>query len=82
MMIDGAATKLSDEELFVLFKDGDNQVFEALYKRYRSYLVEIAERKLLSREIAEDVVQEIFLSLNNRRTEIEIQVPLSGFSIN
>lgn len=72
-------TELCDEELFNLFQEGDNRAFAELYLRYRAYLVTIAEKMLTSKQMAEDVVQEIFLSLLNRRSEVDIQISLKAY---
>lgn len=70
---------LQDEELFRLFQKGENSAFDEIYRRYRAVLTSIAEKMLESSQIAEDIVQEIFLSLINRRYEIEIQVSLRAY---
>lgn len=70
---------LPDEELFRLFQLGDNRAFEEIFRRYNNLLVSLAERILGSRPMAEDIVQEIFLSLCNRRGGIEIQVSLRAY---
>ncbi|HMR84314.1 MAG TPA: RNA polymerase sigma-70 factor [Niabella sp.] len=72
-------TTLPDEELFRLFQNGENRAFDELYRRYRELLTSMAERMLASRQMAEDIVQEIFLSLFNRKSQIEIQVSLKSY---
>ncbi|WP_114789115.1 RNA polymerase sigma-70 factor [Niabella yanshanensis] len=72
-------SSLQDEELFHLFQNGENRAFDEIYKRYKDLLTSAAERILMSRQMAEDIVQEIFLSLFNRRLKIEIQVSLKAY---
>ncbi|MCH5596462.1 RNA polymerase sigma-70 factor [Niabella ginsengisoli] len=50
-----------------------------MYARYRLVLKEMAEKMLDSKQIAEDIVQELFLNLYNRRYQIDIQVSLRSY---
>lgn len=70
---------LTDEVLFRLFQNGETGAFDELYLRYRELLTSVAERMVTSRQLAEDIVQEIFLSLFDRRQRIEIQVSLKAY---
>ncbi|MBZ4191352.1 RNA polymerase sigma factor [Niabella beijingensis] len=70
---------LADEALFRMFQNGQTGAFDELYRRYRDPLISVAERMVTSRQLAEDIVQEIFLSLFNRRLRIEIQVSLRAY---
>ncbi|MCF3108122.1 RNA polymerase sigma-70 factor [Niabella sp. CC-SYL272] len=70
---------LTDEVLFRLFQNGETRAFDELYRRYWELLASVAERMVTSRQLAEDIVQEIFLSLFDRRLRIEIQVSLKAY---
>jgi len=70
---------LTDEVLFRLFQHGETGAFDELYRRYWELLTSVAERMVTSRQLAEDIVQEIFLSLFDRRLRIEIQVSLKAY---
>ncbi len=66
--------QLSDMDLFNLFKHNDVRAFEVVYSRLWPELLESACRKLGSKQKAEDLVQEIFVSLYRKRTALEISV--------
>ena len=72
---------LLDEELFSLTRNNESRAFDEIYRRYKDLLTSMAERMLESHQMAEDIVQEIFLSLYNRRTKIEIQSSLKAYLI-
>jgi RNA polymerase sigma-70 factor (ECF subfamily) len=65
---------LSDLDLFNLFKLDDVRAFEVVYNRLWPELLESACRKLGSKQKAEDLVQEIFVSLFNKKNVLEISV--------
>jgi RNA polymerase sigma-70 factor (ECF subfamily) len=69
----------SDEELFNHVKQDDKKAFEELFKRYWAFLLDNAYKPLQSREKAEDIVQEIFISLFIRRHTIELAVSLKAY---
>ncbi|MBV8991289.1 MAG: sigma-70 family RNA polymerase sigma factor [Solirubrobacterales bacterium] len=54
---------LADEELMQLVRDGDARAFEVIFDRHASAAFSLAYRMCGRRAIAEDVVQETFLSL-------------------
>jgi RNA polymerase sigma-70 factor (ECF subfamily) len=72
-------THLSDLELFSLAKQENIQAFEVMYKRYWPELIDAAYRRLQSRQKAEDIVQEIFISLYNKRTVLEFTVSVKAY---
>lgn len=55
--------ELSDLELILLWQTGEELAFEVIYKRYSVQLLSIAYRKVGERNIAEDIVQEVFITL-------------------
>lgn len=55
--------ELSDIELILLWQKGEELAFEVIYKRYAVQLLSIAYRKVGERDIAEDIVQEVFITL-------------------
>ncbi|MBV8220503.1 MAG: sigma-70 family RNA polymerase sigma factor [Solirubrobacterales bacterium] len=54
---------LADEELMVLIHDGDVRAFEVVFDRHATAAFSLAYRMCGRRPVAEDVVQEAFLSL-------------------
>jgi RNA polymerase sigma-70 factor (family 1) len=68
-----------DPDLFLLVKQNDVKAFEELYNRYWPALVNTAYKKLSSREKAEDIVQNIFIDIYQRRTTIELTISLKAY---
>src|SRR5438046_3779762 len=54
---------LADEDLMQLVRRGDNEAFEVVYERHATAAFSLAYRMVGTRNAAEDVVQEAFLSL-------------------
>jgi RNA polymerase sigma-70 factor (family 1) len=63
----------TDSELLTLTKTGDHAAFTALYSRYWKVLLALAYSHTKDKSIAEEIVQELFVSLWNRKGSIEIQ---------
>jgi RNA polymerase sigma-70 factor (ECF subfamily) len=58
-----ALTQLADEDLMQLVRRGDANAFEVVYERHATVAHSLAYRMTQSRNTAEEVVQEAFLSL-------------------
>src|SRR6201747_1089820 len=58
-----AFAQLADEDLMQLVRRGDAAAFEAVYDRHSTAAFSLAYRMTGTRNTAEDVVQEAFLSL-------------------
>lgn len=69
----------SDEELLREIQNGNEAAFAAVYNHYQPLLLMEAYYKIRSTAEAEDMVQEIFTSLWNRRKEISISIPLKHY---
>lgn len=72
-------TNLADSQLFQLVKQDDIKAFEELYNRYWSDLIDAAYRRLQSRQKAEDIIQDIFVSLYQKRHTLDITVSLKAY---
>lgn len=59
----------TDEELMVLLKEGDAMAFEAIYQRYHSLLYIYAHKKLHNKEESQDIIQDVLLTVWNKRFE-------------
>jgi len=68
-----------EEELLLSVKRGDASAFATLYKRYRPQLLTEAYQKIRNQQEAEDIVQEIFASLWQRRRELAINSSLKHY---
>jgi RNA polymerase sigma-70 factor (family 1) len=64
---------LSDTELTELLRSGDEQVFTEIYNRYWKKLLAIANNLTKDKPAAQEIVQEVFISLWNRKDIIYIQ---------
>ena len=65
--------------MLILLKQEDHEAFEEIYHRYWSGLFAFAYNRLNSRHLGEEVVQEIFLNLWNRRIEADRIVSLQAY---
>lgn len=70
---------LSDQQLFLLVKEDDCRAFEELYSRHWFPLVDAAYRRLQSEQKAEDLVQDLFMSLYQKRHTLEFTVSLQAY---
>ncbi len=66
--------RLKDSELANLLKSGDESAFRILYDRYWSRIYVVASKRLNNSAEAEEVVQDIFLSLWRKRETFELRV--------
>jgi RNA polymerase sigma-70 factor (family 1) len=69
----------SDDELFLLLKEGDHRAYAILYERYWAILFRYSRRILQNEEESRDVVQDVFVMLWAKAETLEIQVSLSCF---
>lgn len=74
-----AYSTLSDVDLTALLQTGDNAAFLEIYDRYKGLLLAYAYRKLQNKQEAQDVVQDIFISLWEKRENFVLKTYLSGF---
>ena len=58
---------LSEENLLDLIKNDQNEAFRFLFQKYYSRLLGYAIRFVQEREIAEDIIQEVFISFWEKR---------------
>ncbi len=58
---------LSEENLLDLIKNNQNEAFKFLFQKYYSRLLGYAIRFVQEREIAEDIIQEVFISFWEKR---------------
>lgn len=69
----------SDIQLLKLLRTGDRHAFSAIYSRYWKKLFTVAANKTGTAEEAEEIVQDIFISLWQRRYSIEITSTLEAY---
>lgn len=63
-------SKLSDQELTALLKEGDQTAFAMIYQRYYRVLFIHALKKLQDEEEAKDIIQELFTTLWVKRETV------------
>lgn len=69
----------NDAELLPLLIQGDDKAFTEIYNRYWDKLLYIAGIKCRSVALAEEIVQDIFLDLWNRRATLQIYGELEAY---
>jgi RNA polymerase sigma-70 factor (ECF subfamily) len=75
----GTANTRSDEALVAAVNHGDTAAFEALYYRYRDWVVHMAYRFTGDRDLALDVLQETFLYLSRKFPGFRLTAKLTTF---
>ena len=74
-----AIAGLSDIELLDLLRSGNRDAFCEIYNRYWKKIFTVAANKTGQCEEAEEIVQDIFISLWQRRHSIEITTSLNAY---
>lgn len=69
----------TDTDLFAMIRQDDVKAFEELYRRYWASLVDTAYKRLQCRERAEDLVQDLFISLYRKRHVVQFTVSLKAY---
>jgi RNA polymerase sigma-70 factor (ECF subfamily) len=72
-------SKLSDADLLLLVKSGDEAAFTEIYNRYWAILYRHARRMLHDDDEAEDIIQETFILFLNKAPYLELKSTLSGY---
>ncbi|CAA9235901.1 MAG: hypothetical protein AVDCRST_MAG56-1195 [uncultured Cytophagales bacterium] len=72
-------THHTDQDLVQLLQQGDKKAFDALYGRYWRKLYLLAYQKLRSRELAEELVQDLFISLWTKRESLQITSSVGAY---
>jgi len=67
----------NDKALFDLLKQGDEAAFSKIYKLYWLDLYNAAYKRLPEKEKCQDVIQNVFADLWNRRAELDLEKPLA-----
>jgi RNA polymerase sigma-70 factor (family 1) len=72
-------SKLTEQELADLLRSGDQLAFKELYNRYWDVLLDTAYKRLDSIEAAEELVQDLFVTLFIKREGLQIRSSLEGY---
>ena len=65
--------ELSDQELTALLRQDDHVAFTAIYNRYWDKLLAISYNHTRDRSLAKEIVQNLFISLWNRKDNLAIE---------
>lgn len=63
----------TDQQLLTRVSNGDSLAFELLYRRYFSKLYGAVYKRLQNREHTEEAIQELFVSLWERRAQLSVE---------
>ena len=74
-----AYTKLTDEQLVILLKKGDQQAFTEIYNRYAESLAGFAASKLYNLNDAKDILHDVFVKLWENRDGLYIASNLQSY---
>ncbi|WP_142683074.1 RNA polymerase sigma-70 factor [Chitinophaga polysaccharea] len=70
----------SDESaILALLKEGDMGAYEAIYNEYWPRLYGYVYNRLKSKEVAEEIIQEVFFSLWKKHTELQLTHSLAAY---
>jgi len=69
----------SDDDLIVLLKDNDNIAFKLIYEKYAPKLFHTVYNLIRNKEASEDVIQDLFSDLWQKRNKLNITTSLQGF---
>lgn len=65
--------KMPDRKLIKQITEGNELAFSALFERYWESLLDTAFRVIEDRDLAQDIVQEVFTELWNKREKLSIE---------
>jgi RNA polymerase sigma-70 factor (family 1) len=63
---------LSDDAILVLFKENEADAYKEIYLRYWKQVYQVALKKVQSKELAEELTQNLFVDLWKRRDSLAI----------
>lgn len=69
----------TDEEVFLLVKQGDNVAFEEIFRRYWQELLDAAYRRVKAQETAMELVQSLLVNLYLKRETIVLRTSLRSY---
>jgi RNA polymerase sigma factor (sigma-70 family) len=66
-------------ELLLRLQEGDYTAFEIIYSNHKKKITQRLLRLLNSRDLVEDVLQDLFIRLWNSRNSIDVEKPIEAF---
>lgn len=68
-----------DRELYQKLRDGDERAFQVLFRKYYQSMCHFANQYLTDREVAEEIVQEMFVKLWEKRSVLNIETSVKHY---
>lgn len=65
----------SNHLLFLRIKAGDQQAYKEVYEKFSKFLFQVAYNKVRDQVVAEDIVQNIFISIWEKRADLQVKDP-------
>lgn len=72
-------TELTDDEILLLLRQDKLSAFKEIYTRYWKKMYSEAFKRLKSKELAEEITQEIFANLWLKRHSLQITTTIGGY---
>jgi RNA polymerase sigma-70 factor (family 1) len=73
------AVNLDESDLLSLLRDCDSRTFEMIYERFSGRLYNYIYSRVSIKEVSEEIVQEIFISLWRKRETVNINTSLEAY---
>ncbi len=70
---------LTDNDLLDLLREGNDEAFTEIFKRYWKPVLTVAANKTGDLDEAEDIVQDLFISLWKRRRDLQLTSSLGSY---
>jgi RNA polymerase sigma factor (sigma-70 family) len=70
---------IDEKELLLRLRDGDYTAFEKIYSNHKKKIAQRLIRLLSSRDLVEDLLQELFIRLWNNRARIDVEKPIEAY---
>jgi len=68
-----------DKELYLKLRDGDERAFQALFRKYYRAMCHFANQFLADSDIAEEIVQEMFVKIWEKRSVLNIETSVKHY---
>jgi RNA polymerase sigma-70 factor (ECF subfamily) len=68
-----------DRELYLKLREGDEKAFQVLFRKYYQAMCHFANQFLTDREVAEEIVQEMFVKIWEKRQVLNIETSVKHY---
>ena len=68
-----------DKELYLKLKEGDERAFQTLFRKYYSAMCHFASQFLNDSELAEEIVQDMFVKIWEKRASLNIETSVKHY---